>query len=106
VRRACLQLIENRVTDTLGVTPQIRIPEPQRLNAERLQELFPFQIMLSLVGKTVLAAVQFHIQFRRLAKEIEIINTDRMLPTKFVNGETPGTQPVPDKFLRPGFSFF
>ena len=28
--------------------------------------------MLPLVGKTVLAAVQFHIQIRLLAKEIEI----------------------------------
>jgi hypothetical protein len=68
-----------------------------------LQKLFPFQIVFPLVGKTVLAAVQFHIQFRLLAKEIEIVDAERMLAAKFVAGEPPSAQPAPDEFLRPGF---
>ena len=105
MRRAGLQLIENRITDTLRVATQMRIPESQRLDAVRLQKLFPFKVVLPLVGKTVLAAVQFHIQCRLLAEEIEIINADRMLAAKFIAGETPVTQPAPDKFFRPRFFF-
>ena len=40
--------------------------------------------MFALVGKAMLAAVQFHIQFRLLAKEIEIVNADGMLAAEFV----------------------
>ena len=47
--------------------------------------------MFPLIRKTVLAAVQFHIQFRLLAKEIQIVNAERMLATKFVAVETPVT---------------
>jgi hypothetical protein len=43
--------------------------------------------MFASVGKTVLAAVQFHIQFRFLAKEIEIVNADGMLAAEFVAGK-------------------
>jgi len=35
--------------------------------------------MLALIRKTVLAAVQFHIQLRLLAKEIQIIFAEGML---------------------------
>jgi hypothetical protein len=70
MRCAGLQLNKNRVTDALGVAAQMRVPEPQRLDAMRLQKLFPLHVMFALVRKTVLAAFQFHIQFRLLAKEI------------------------------------
>ena len=103
MRRAQLQLVENCIADALRIPPQPRVPEPQRLDAERLQELFPLRIMLSLVGKTVLAAVQFHIQLRLFAKEIQIVNTARMLPAKFVAAEPPGAQPAPHQLFRPGF---
>ena len=104
MRRAGLQLIEDRVPDTLCIAAQMRIPEPQRFDAARLQELFTFQIMFALVGKTMLAAVQFHIQFRLLAKEIQMVNAEGMLAAKFVAGEPPCAQPAPDKFFRPGFN--
>ena len=81
----------------------MRIPEPQRLDAARLQELFAFQIMFALVGKTVLAAVQFHIQLRLLAKEIQIVNAAGMLAAEFVATEPPVAQPAPHQFFRPGF---
>ena len=35
--------------------------------------------MFPLIGKTMLAAVQFHIQLRLLVEEIEIVNADGML---------------------------
>ena len=105
MRRARLQLIENRITDALRVAAQMRIPESQCLDAARLQKLFPFQVVLPLVGKTVLAAVQFHIQCRLLAKEIEMVNSGGVLAAKFIAGETPVTQPAPDKFFRPRFFF-
>lgn len=73
---ACLQFVKDCVTDALGIAAQMRIPEPQRLDTERLQKLFAFQIMFALVGKTVLAAVQLNIQFRLITKEIQIVNTD------------------------------
>ena len=103
MRRAGLQLIEDRVADVLGIAAQMRIPKTQRLDAARLQKLFALRVVFPLVGKTMLAAVQFHIQFRLLAKEIQIVNAERMLAAKFVAAEAPTAQPAPDKFFRPGF---
>ncbi len=40
--------------------------------------------MFPLIGKTVLAAIQFNIQLRFLAKEIQIVITKRMLPPELV----------------------
>ena len=103
MRRASLQLVENRIADALCVPPQMRIPEPQRLDAARLQKLFPLCVMFPLVEKSVLAAVQFHMQFRLLAEEIEIIIADGMLTTEFVAGESSVAQPTPHEFFRPRF---
>jgi hypothetical protein len=91
MRRACLQFIENRVANALRVPPQMRIPEPQSLDTSRLQKFSPFCIMILLVGKTVLAAVEFNCQFRLLAKEIKVVNTKRMLSAEFVASETTST---------------
>jgi len=66
----------------------MRIPKPQRLDATRLQKLFPLSIMILLVGKTMLAAVKLNCQFRLLAKEIKIVNAERVLAAKFIAGET------------------
>jgi len=103
MRRAYLQFVENRVADALGVAPQMRIPEPQRLDTARLQKLFAFHVVFALVGETMLAAVQFNIQFRFFAKEIQIVAADGMLAAEFVAAETPVAQPAPDKFFRPRF---
>ena len=51
----------------------------------------------------MLAAIQFHIQFRFLSKEIEIVNAERVLAAEFVAAEPPVTQPAPHQFLRPRF---
>jgi hypothetical protein len=40
--RARLQLIENRVTNALGIAAQVGIPEPQRFDAARSQKYFIF----------------------------------------------------------------
>ena len=103
MRRAGLQLIENRVADALRVAAQMRIPEPQCFNATGLQKFFPLRVVFALVGKTMLVAVQFHIQFRFLAKEIQIVNADGMLAAKLVAVEPPVAQPAPHEFFRPGF---
>jgi len=87
MRRSRLQFVEDRIPDAPRITPQAGIPKPQRLDAARLQKLFPRRVMFALVGETMLAAVQFHIQFRLLAKEIEIVNAERMLASEFVAGE-------------------
>jgi len=102
---AHLQLIENRVANALGIAAQMGIPESQRLDAARLQKLFPLSVVFPLVGETVLTAVQFNIQFRLFTKEIQIINADGMLTAKFVAGETTVAQPEPDEFFRPRFFF-
>ena len=59
--------------------------------------------MLPLVGKTVLAAVQFDIQFRLLTKEIKMVNSDWVLAAKFIAAEATIAQPAPDQFFRPSF---
>jgi hypothetical protein len=105
MRCAHLQLIENRVTNALGIAAQMGIPESQRLDAMRLQKLFPLSVVFPLVGKTVLAAVQFNVQFRLLTKEIQMVNADGMLAAKFVAAEATVAQPAPDEFFRPRFLF-
>ena len=103
MRGACLQFVENQVANAPRIAAQLRIPKAQRFDAARLQKFFPFQIMLSLVGKTVLAAVQFNVQFCFLAKEIKIVITERMLAAEFVAAEPPGAQPAPYQLLCPRF---
>jgi len=82
----------------------MRIPEPQRFDAARDEIFFPFEVMLSLVGKTVLAAIQFDVQLRFFAKEIQIKIAQRMLPAEFVAAESPITQPAPHEFFSPRFN--
>jgi hypothetical protein len=60
--------------------------------------------MLALTRKTVLAAIQFHIEFRLLTKEIKVVNAERVLTTKLVAGEPAVAQPAPDQFFRPRFN--
>ena len=57
--------------------------------------------MFALVGKAVLAAIQFDVQFRFLAKEIENVFSDGMLAAKLVAAEPPVTQPMPHQLFRP-----
>ena len=61
--------------------------------------------MLSLIGKTMLAAIQFDVQCRLLAKEIKVVDADGMLTAKLVAAETPSAQPAPHEFFRPRFIF-
>jgi hypothetical protein len=42
---------------------------------------------------------------RFFAKEIEMVNSLRMLASEFVTAESPITQPTPHKLFRPGFLF-
>jgi hypothetical protein len=105
MRRARLQLIENRVTNALGIAAQMGIPKSQRFDAARLQKFFPLHVMLALIGKTVLAAVQFNVQFRLLTKEIQMVNADGILVAKFVAAKATVAQPAPDEYFRSRFLF-
>jgi hypothetical protein len=105
MRRTRLQFIENRVPNVLGIAAQMGIPESQRLDAARLQKFFPHHVMSALIGETVLTAVQFNVQFRLLAKEIQMVNADGMLAAKFVTAKATVAQPAPDEFFRPRFLF-
>jgi hypothetical protein len=79
------------------------IPEPQRFDAARFQKRVAFGIVNLPFNKTMLAAVQFNIQIRLQAKEIQIVNANGMLAAPFVAVETAVAQPAPDKFFRPRF---
>src|SRR5208283_71474 len=105
MRRARLQFIENRVPDALRVAPQMGIPEPQRFDAARLQERRALRIMILAVREPMLSAVQFNVQRRFIAKEIQIIDANRMLASDFVTVEAAVAQPAPNKFFRPCFPF-
>jgi hypothetical protein len=104
-RCARLQFVEDRITDTLSVAPQMRIPEPQRFNAARLQKRCALGIVIPRVRKAMLAAVQFNVQGRFLAEEIQIIDAHGVLTAEFVAAEAAVRQPAPDQLLRPSFLF-
>ena len=57
--------------------------------------------MSALVGKTMLTAVEFDVQLRLLAKEIEKVFSNGMLPAKFVAAKAPVAQPAPHELFRP-----
>jgi hypothetical protein len=49
----------------------------------------------------LLTTIQFDIQLRFLAKEIKIVNAQRMLTVEFVAAESPGAQPAPHELFHP-----
>jgi len=53
----------------------------------------------------MLPAIQFNVQFRLLAEEIQMVRADGMLAAKFVTAEATVAQPAPDELFRPGFYF-
>ena len=67
----------------------MRIPEPQRFDAARDEIFFPFEVMLSLVGKTVLAAIQFDYEPGFNTGEVGEISVDWDLPAELVATDLP-----------------
>ena len=102
---AFLQCFKNGVADASRISTQMRILEGQRHDAARLQKLFSFLVVLSLVWKSILAAVQLHVQFCLLAKEIQAVIAKRVLAPEFKTAETTIAQPASHELLRPGFPF-
>jgi hypothetical protein len=100
--RSCLQLVEDGVTDPLTFSAQARIPEAKGLNAQACQGLVAFRVVLLLAGKSMPGTVQLDSQSRLFAKEIQIVDPDRVLPPEFVAVETAGSQPTPHQFFGPG----
>ena len=49
----------------------------------------------------MLAAIQFNVYLRLLAKEIQIVNAARMLAAKLVAAEPPVTKPAPHQLFCP-----
>jgi hypothetical protein len=99
--RPRLQFIEDGIADALCIAPQMGVPKPQCFDAARLQKQFALGVVLLPVRKTMLAPVQFNVQGRFLAKEIQIVSAHGMLTAEFVIIETAVAQPTPDKFFRP-----
>jgi len=81
----------------------MRIPKPQRLDPARFQKPLPGGVVFALVGKTVLAAVQFDVQVGLLAKEIQIVIAEGMLAAELVAAEPAVAQPASHQVLRPRF---
>src|SRR5205823_3123342 len=61
-RRARLQLPEDRIANRLSVAPELRVPKPQDLDAQRSEELLPIFVMFPLFWKPVLSSIQFNRQ--------------------------------------------
>ena len=100
MRGARLKLVEDRVTDAPRVPPQMGIPESQRFDAIGLQKGLALGIVILPVRKTMLAAVQFNVQGRLLAKEIQIVNPDGMLAAELHISHAFGSQITPEDLLR------
>jgi len=71
------------------------IPKSQFLNILFFQKSATRRIELHLLRQAVLKTVQFHIQPRRRAIEIQNINSRWMLSAKFESGETVASQRAP-----------
>ena len=52
----------------------------------------------------MLTAVEFDVQLRFFAEEIQIIIAKRMLTTELVAAKPPITEPAPQALFSPGFS--
>ena len=104
-RRARLQLPEDRIANYLSVAPELRVPKPQDLDAQRSEELLPIFVMFPLFWKPVLSSIQFNRQPRLFTEEIERVFSDRMLSAEFVAAEPSRAQPAPHEFLGPGRLF-
>ena len=101
MRRAFLQRVENHVTNKLLLAPQLRIPEPKLLNTHRGEELCALRIMRLLGRMPVVSTIEFNGEAGFHAVEIEVVNPARMVASKLVTAESPGSQPTPHEFFRP-----
>ena len=101
-RRARLQLPEDRIANYLSVAPELRVPKPQDLDAQRSEELLPIFVMFPLFWKPVLSSIQFNRQPRFFTEEIERVFSNRMLSAEFVAAEPSRAQPAPHQLLSPG----
>ncbi len=101
MRRAGLQLAEDRVADGLFLPPQSRVPKAEFLDPQRSEKLGPLGVVRLLVGETVLSAVQFDGEAGFAAVEIQEVFPDGVVAPEFVGAEAPVAQPTPHEFLRP-----
>jgi hypothetical protein len=99
---AFLQGPPNRISNAFLLATQPRIPEAQHLDSARFQPGVSFRIFRLLFRRAVLEPVQFDVQPRFQAEEVQYVRPERVLSPKLVAGETPVTKPSPEEFLSPG----
>jgi hypothetical protein len=105
MRRALLQRIPYRVADSLSLASQARVPEPQYLDAPRLQPGITIHIFGLLSRESVLKTIQLDVQLRFQTKEIEDVRPERMLAAKLIVGKPAVPQPAPQELLGPRVVF-
>ena len=79
----------------------MRIPKPQDLVSLFSQVFLTFGIVIQLAGMAVPGTVELDGKARFFAKEIEKVNSLRMLASEFVTAESAVAQPAPHELLRP-----
>ncbi len=89
MRRARLQLPEDRVADGLLVPQRPRIPEAQFLDPDGGEEPGSLHVVRVPAGKPMAAAVQFNREICLPAVETQEIGSNGMPPAEFVGSEPP-----------------
>ena len=102
MRCPLLQRFENRVADSLALTPQLRVPETQFFDSKSLEEPGSFCVVGLSSRMAVLEPVEFNREPGLLAKKVQKVFSGGMLAPKFVAGESPVPQPPPHEFVGPG----
>jgi hypothetical protein len=81
---------------------QLPVPDPLNFYAVGAQKIIAFRIVLLAVRMTVHETISFQDELRFGAIEIQSVNSEGMLPSEFVTGETTITEYSPKLFLGPG----
>jgi hypothetical protein len=101
MRRPFLKFPKDGIANHLRRASQSRIPEPELLDAKSRKIVRPLFVMLTLLGKTMLGAIQFNREASLFAEKVQGVSASRMLSAKLISTEPTGAQPAPKNFLSP-----
>jgi len=85
----------DNIPDELLLPAEMGIPKPQHLHAVGLEPRVSCCIQSPFLWKPVLTAIQLDVQMRFQAEEIQDVWPQAMLPSKFIIGKAPISQPAP-----------
>ena len=94
-----LQRVPNFQQTSAAIFLPLMIPEPKRFYALLHQKFFPRFISLDSFRQTMLKAVEFDIELRLGAIEIQNVPAHCVLPAKFETGELSSPQCPPKLFF-------